>query len=100
MSHLTSETPEELPAHQRRAGWTRVLRFAACALLATLVIGAAGARTSTEIGTGTPTVAADAVELQAGAAELLAVPSPIKLRRLHLVRPDLIPYPIQLEVYC
>jgi len=24
----------------------------------------------------------------------------VRLRKLHLVRPDLIPYPIQLEVYC
>jgi hypothetical protein len=24
----------------------------------------------------------------------------VRLRKLHLVRPDLIPYPIQLDVYC
>lgn len=26
--------------------------------------------------------------------------SEVRLRKLHLVRPDLIPYPIALEVYC
>jgi hypothetical protein len=28
------------------------------------------------------------------------VTSSVKLRKLHLVRPDLIPYPIYYEVYC
>jgi len=28
------------------------------------------------------------------------VPPEVRLRKLHLVRPDLIPYPIALEVYC
>jgi hypothetical protein len=28
------------------------------------------------------------------------IPPEVRLRKLHLVRPDLIPYPIELEVYC
>ena len=28
------------------------------------------------------------------------IPPEVRLRKLHLVRPDLIPYPIALEVYC
>ena len=28
------------------------------------------------------------------------LPPEVRLRKLHLVRPDLIPYPIALEVYC
>jgi hypothetical protein len=38
-----------------------------------------------------------------GAAEgdvLAGPPSGVRLRKLHLVRPDLIPYPIAFEVYC
>ena len=33
-------------------------------------------------------------------AELAALPPRSKMRKLHLVRPDLIPYPIVFEVYC
>jgi len=29
-----------------------------------------------------------------------AVSTPLRLRKLHLVRPDLIPYPIAYEIYC
>jgi len=29
-----------------------------------------------------------------------AFPPEVRLRKLHLVRPDLIPYPIAYEVYC
>jgi len=28
------------------------------------------------------------------------LPPEVRLRRLHLVRPDLIPYPIEIEVFC
>jgi hypothetical protein len=33
-------------------------------------------------------------------AELAKAPYEVRLRKLHLVRPDLIPYPIFFEVYC
>jgi hypothetical protein len=32
--------------------------------------------------------------------EFARVPTAVKLRKLHLVRPDLIPYPLFFEVYC
>jgi hypothetical protein len=32
--------------------------------------------------------------------ELAKSPYEVRLRKLHLVRPDLIPYPIYFEVYC
>ena len=32
--------------------------------------------------------------------ELVKAPYEVRLRKLHLVRPDLIPYPIFFEVYC
>ena len=35
-----------------------------------------------------------------GEAEMAAVKNQTRLRKLHLVRPDLIPYPIAFEVYC
>jgi hypothetical protein len=31
---------------------------------------------------------------------LVKAPYEVRLRKLHLVRPDLIPYPINFEVYC
>ena len=40
----------------------------------------------------TPRAAADPSDSVAGAE--------VRLRKLHLVRPDLIPYPIAYEVYC
>ena len=32
--------------------------------------------------------------------ELVKAPYEVRLRKLHLVRPDLIPYPIFFETYC
>jgi hypothetical protein len=34
------------------------------------------------------------------ADSLSALPPEVRLRKLHLVRPDLIPYPIAYDVYC
>jgi hypothetical protein len=31
---------------------------------------------------------------------LAKLPNEVKLRKLHLVRPDLIPYPLFFEIYC
>ena len=36
----------------------------------------------------------------AGSSALAKAPYEVRLRRLHLVRPDLIPYPVFFEVYC
>jgi hypothetical protein len=35
-----------------------------------------------------------------GATPLASLTTEVRLRKLHLVRPDLIPYPIETEVYC
>lgn len=32
--------------------------------------------------------------------QIAALPPEVRLRKLHLVRPDLIPFPISFEVYC
>ena len=37
---------------------------------------------------------------QGGLSPLSAVRPEVRLRKLHLVRPDLIPYPIASEIYC
>jgi len=37
---------------------------------------------------------------QDGLSPLAAVRPEVRLRKLHLVRPDLIPYPIASEIYC
>jgi hypothetical protein len=37
---------------------------------------------------------------QTDSPELVKAPFEVRLRKLHLVRPDLIPYPIFFEVYC
>ncbi len=34
------------------------------------------------------------------ASQLAGLSPEVRLRKLHLVRPDLIPYPIEYEVYC
>jgi hypothetical protein len=36
----------------------------------------------------------------ANESQLAKAPFEVRLRKLHLVRPDLIPYPIFFEVYC
>lgn len=43
--------------------------------------------------------AAEAVQ-RSGAPEVAGATSGGKLRKLHLVRPDLIPFPLSFEVYC
>ena len=44
---------------------------------------------------GTPGVVATK-----GVQPVASLPPEVRLRKLHLVRPDLIPYPIAYEVYC
>ena len=41
-----------------------------------------------------------AVPGQDGLSPLSAIRPEVRLRKLHLVRPDLIPYPIASEIYC
>ncbi len=41
-----------------------------------------------------------AVAPSVGESPLSAVRPEVRLRKLHLVRPDLIPYPIASEIYC
>ena len=45
-------------------------------------------------------VAAPAALQAAPADSLAALPPEVRLRKLHLVRPDLIPYPIAYDIYC
>lgn len=48
------------------------------------------------VGTSDASVAADSRDsVRAAASE-----ARIQLRKLHIVRPDLIPYPLAIEVYC
>jgi hypothetical protein len=47
----------------------------------------------------TPNTAAANADRTAGAVAHAYYPE-VRLRKLHLVRPDLIPYPISYEVYC
>lgn len=44
--------------------------------------------------------ASPAADLPAAGEEIAAMRPEGRLRKLHLVRPDLIPYPIAYEVYC
>lgn len=88
-------------SHRTARRGTRAARRAASALLAVIVIGFAGSTTEAENPrVDSPLKSNRSAESVAGAAEVLANPTSIKLRRLHLVRPDLLPYPIQLDVYC
>jgi hypothetical protein len=61
------------------------LRFAALASLMLPLLSAA------------PTPASQAPDVHSAAVRLAPE---VRLRKLHLVRPDLIPYPIAYEVYC
>ncbi|HWP40083.1 MAG TPA: hypothetical protein VNL70_04100 [Tepidisphaeraceae bacterium] len=47
-----------------------------------------------------PTQATDARTANDDSAAAASLQREVKLRKLHLVRPDLIPYPILFEVYC
>jgi hypothetical protein len=47
-----------------------------------------------------PSAPVIAPALQAPADPMAALPPEVRLRKLHLVRPDLIPYPIAYDVYC
>lgn len=48
-----------------------------------------------------PSAPVAAPVIQAAPADLLAaLPPEVRLRKLHLVRPDLIPYPIAYDIYC
>ena len=49
---------------------------------------------------GQPQDAAASVESEDLPLSIVKLPPEVRLRKLHLVRPDLIPYPIAFEVYC
>jgi len=82
---------------------TKAIRLArlllpATTLLAILSMGAPA--------TPTPATGPAAVEGTSGVKTapatdaVTALPPEVRLRKLHLVRPDLIPYPIAYDVYC
>src|SRR5688572_29713235 len=73
-------------------------RYAAClfvpaAAVLIALMGNAGATPAEEM-TAPPEISAPAPDA------LTRIPPEVRLRKLHLVRPDLIPYPIAYEVYC
>jgi hypothetical protein len=95
-ANVTSMSTDARPRKARRA-LARVSRCAVATLLAASFIGSSRLEPAPEFRESVqPLPSLDS----AGAASLLSFPTAIKMRRLHLVRPDLIPYPIQLEVYC
>ncbi|GEM_PF-1333575 len=47
-----------------------------------------------------PSPAMAAPGIEKAADQFAALPPEVRLRKLHLVRPDLIPFPIAYEVYC
>ena len=70
--------------------------------LARLVLPAIALLAVSPVGQSVPVsapLAAPAVRT-APADTLAGLPPEVRLRKLHLVRPDLIPYPIAYEVYC
>jgi len=72
---------------RRRVGSFMRLLVLACALVTTLTAAPQGpAGTSDNNATTGPA--------------LSSLPPEVRLRKLHLVRPDLIPYPIAYEVVC
>lgn len=51
-------------------------------------------------GLGKPSDPAPAPKTVAPTAEQTGIEAEAKLRKLHLVRPDLIPFPLSYDVYC
>jgi hypothetical protein len=51
-------------------------------------------------GASSPTRATVQDESASDSPAMVKAPYEVRLRKLHLVRPDLIPYPIFFEVYC
>jgi hypothetical protein len=67
-------------------------RIAICVLLLSCLSLIGAGRNSTARPSSAPRIAAD--------SELSNLTVEVRLRRLHLVRPDLIPYPLDIEVDC
>jgi hypothetical protein len=63
---------------------TNLLRCAVFVVLSCVVTGSAAPK-------ATPAI---------GATHIASLPLEVRLRRLHLVRPDLIPYPLCIETFC
>jgi len=75
---------------------TQAIRLARLVLPAIALLAVSPAGRS-----GVPTVPAVAPAAQAAPADPMAgLPPEVRLRKLHLVRPDLIPYPIAYDIYC
>ena len=70
-------------------------RFLQVSALVALGLGVSGfAPTSAK------TIAPTTQRLQVSDAPVRYMYPEVRLRKLHLVRPDLIPYPIEYEIYC
>ena len=78
------------------------LRLTLVPALALMAFGAPGqsAVTPVELPTGPVAVEGPAGSVDGSESADLAIRPQGRLRKLHLVRPDLIPYPIAYEVYC
>ncbi|MGH7215250.1 MAG: hypothetical protein ACREIT_10855 [Tepidisphaeraceae bacterium] len=73
---------------RRLSYWARVFVLGSFVAVGSTTLAPAGSEA-----TGGP-------ELKAGENPSSYLPSEVRLRKLHLVRPDLIPYPIAYEVFC
>jgi len=75
---------------------TQAIRLARLVLpaIALLAVSPAGRSSLPSAPLAAPAVRA------APADPLAALPPEVRLRKLHLVRPDLIPYPIAYDIYC
>jgi len=84
------------PAHHPSALRLARLVLPAATLLAFFTVGG-----STPAATPAPVVPAPAGVVPAAPHDAVGyMPPEVRLRKLHLVRPDLIPYPIAYDVYC
>jgi len=77
------------------------LRLARLVLPAATLLALFSVGSPTPAGTPAPVGPASAVAGPAGPQDAVGyMPPEVRLRKLHLVRPDLIPYPIAYDVYC
>lgn len=74
---------------------SRAARTVLLTAIAVLVVGSGPASTASN-----STIQVEQKPTLTEQQELAKAPYEVRLRKLHLVRPDLIPFPIFFEVYC
>jgi hypothetical protein len=77
---------------------TRTLRLLAPVALLAVLTPAPRAAVSSHV--AAPTPARDVVATPEAGDEITSVRREVRLRKLHLVRPDLIQYPLSYDVFC